>query len=871
MGFWTRLTNSAFGRNNDMDSLDEEMQFHLQSKTEELIAIGIPVREARRRARLHFGNPGKLRDEVRDVESLRWLTDSARDLRYAARNLRRRPIFTATAVVSIALSLAAVTALFSYVDALFLRPLPLREPARIVALDEFAHGKPGGSNHHRMEDYAVQISAFEGVGGYYTDGAVLSGLGDPERVVLARTYGALLSTLGQQPLIGRPFTQAEEDGVGAPVALISYGLWKSHFAASPSVLNQILHLDGTAVTIIGVLPQGQAFPQGVDVTAPATPTLRKISRTAGFLAVVARLKPGMTIQQAQTELNVVTARLAQQYPATDAGRTTQAIGLQQQLTQEFRQPVFLLFDAALMILLMACVNVGSLLLSRGAERTRESAVRIALGAGRATLMRLYLMESFLLAILGGVFGLLLGAAAFKGLEHLMPPSIDLPVAPHFDMRVLAAGAAATLLSGLLFGLAPAWMAYATRNIRTLSGTQVTAGRSNLRWRQALVVLQVAMGTVLLAGVGLTARSFANTRSASMGFTPAQVFTLQVKYPWDTPSTKLNSTTQRMLESIQATPGVVSAGLIDRLPLKGNSQSLPMRVEGVPIDPNLATQPVNLRAFLGESFQTLGIPLLEGRLPHTHPANTSPETVVNKTFAKTYFPDGNAIGHIITWAKTKPGADPDAFYRIVGIVADTRVDATQTTQPSEFFLLAPDTFWPFLNFVVKSNQTDPAWLQTLHQSVARVDPGQVVGPVEPVEEAVAGAWVNQKVRLILLAAFSGVALLLACVGVYGVLTSDVLQRTHEIGIRLALGADRGRVMRTVLFHGLRLSVVGFVLGTGIALLGGHLLETLLYGVKVSDPMTWIAATGMLMAVTLACSYLPARTATRIDPARALYSE
>jgi putative ABC transport system permease protein len=871
MGFWTRLTNSTLRRDSDMDSLDEEMQFHLEQKTEELIAIGIPAREARRRARLHFGNPAKLRDEVREVESLRWLTSSFRDLRFAARNLRRRPVFTATAVVSIALSLAAVTALFSYVDALFLRPLPVHEPARIVSLDEFAHGKPGGGNPHRMDDYATQVSAFESVGGYYTDGAILSGLGDPERIVLARTYGALLSTLGQKPLLGRPFTKPEEDGLGAPVALISHGLWQSHFSASPSVVGQVLHLDGAAVTIIGVLPQGQSFPQGVDVTAPAGPTLRAIARGAGFLGVVARLKPNVTLEQAQTELNVVTARLAQQYPATDAGRTTQAVGLQQQLTRDFRQPVFLLFDAALMILLMACVNVGSLLLARGAERTRESAVRIALGAGRATLMRLYLMESFLLALLGGLFGLLLGAAAFQGLEHLMPPSVDLPVTPRFDLRVLAAGAAASLLSGLLFGLAPAWMAYATRNIRTLSGTQVTASRSNLRWRQALVVLQVAMGTVLLAGVGLTARSFANTRAASMGFSPAQVFTLQVKYPWDTPSTKLNATTQRMLEAIQSTPGVISAGVIDRVPLTGNSQSLPIRVEGAPANPELATQPVDVRAFLGDSFQTLGIPLLEGRLPHTHAANASPETVINKTLARLYFPDGNAIGHTITWAKTKPGASLDNFYRIVGVVADTRVDATQTTQPAEFFLLAPDTFWPFLNFVVKSNQTDPAWLQTLHQAVARVDPGQVVGPVQPVEAAVAGAWIGQKVRLILLAAFSSVALLLACVGVYGVLTSDVLQRTHEIGIRLALGADRSRILRAVLFQGLRLSALGLIVGAMAAALAGRALQTLLYEVRVNDPFTWLAATAMLLAVTLACSYLPARTATRIDPARALYSE
>lgn len=867
MGFWTRLNNSAFGRNPGMDSLDEEMHFHLQSKTEELIAIGIPPREARRRARLHFGNPGKLRDEVRDVESFRWLSSSFRDLRFAARNLARRPVFTATAVVSIALSLAAVTALFSYVDALFLRPLPLHEPARIVALEEFAHNKPSGSNQLRMMDYGSQVAAFESVGGFYTDGAVLSGLGDPERVTLARTYGALVETLGQQPILGRPFTHDEENGVGAPAALLSYSLWQRRFAASPDV--QVLHLDGNAIHIVGVLPQGQAFPRGAEVISPATPSLRRVPRGAGFLGVVARLKPGITLQQAQAELNVVTSRLAQQYPASDAGRTTTAVGLQQQLTQQFRQPVFLVFDAALMILLMACFNVGTLLLARGAERTREAAIRISLGAGRATLMRLYLMESFLLALLGGIFGLLLGAAAFKAMEQ--PASVELPVAAHFDLRVLAAGAAATLLSGLLFGLAPAWMAYATKNVRAISTNQTTASRSNLRWRQALVILQVAMGTVLLTGVGLTARSFYNTRSASMGFEPAQVFTLQVKYPWDTPNAKLNTITQHMLENIQSTPGVISAGLIDRVPLTGSSQSLPMRVEGAPADPELATRPVDLRAFAGDAFQTLGIPLLEGRLPRSHPDHTSPETIVNRTFAKLYFPDGNAIGHLITGAKTKPGASPDVFYRIVGIVADTRVDATQATQPAEIFLLAPDAYWPFLNFVAKSNQTDPTWLRTLHQAVARVDPGQVVGPVQPVEEAVAGAWINQKVRLVLLAVFSGVALLLACIGVYGVLTSDVLQRTHEIGIRLALGAERSRVMRTILFQGLRLSSIGFVLGAVIAFFAGRLLETMLYQVKVHDPLTWLAATGTLLAVTLACSFLPARTATRIDPARALYSE
>ncbi len=871
MGLWSRLRNATSRRGEQMDGIDDEMEFHLQSRTQELVAEGIQEPEARRIAALTFGNRGKLRDEVRAVETMQWLVECGRDFHLAIRNLRKRPVLVGSAVSSIALSLAAVTALFSYVDALFLRPLPLREPGEIVALTESVQGKDTSSNPARLEDYAQQLPQFSSVAGFYSDGAVLREDGEPARIHILRSYGALMETLGQQPLIGRAFTTDEEAGQGTPAAVISYGLWQRKFGGDRSVLNRALHIDDGVVILVGVLPQGQMFPEGVDVMAPAPPALRMTSRSPGFLQIVARRNPTIPLTEVESALKLLGGRLARQYPATDAGRSVHAVGLQEKINEQYRQPVFLLFSASALTLLMACLNVGNLLLARGAERAREAAIRISLGAGRISVMRLYLTESFLLAGAGGILGVAGGAAAFAELQRLLPPSLELPVAPHFDWRVIAVGAVLSVFSGMLFGLGPAWMAYSTQPMRSLSGTQTTAGRGNLRWRKGLVVVQVAMGTILLTGVGLAGRSLYFTRIAPLGFDPAQAYTVAVKYSWDTPQAKLNSVVQRTLENLSGTRGVVAAGMIDRLPLEGNSQSQPMRVEGSEKDASLLGQPVNKRAYAGDYFEALSVPILQGRLPRAHAAGDSPETVVNSAFVRKYFPGGDAVGHRITQEKTAAVQTNENFLRVVGVVGNTRVEATQTEEPAEFFVRAEDTFWPYLNYVVKVRMSGKGRLNSVRDAIRVVDPTQVVGAVTPVGEAISDAWIDQKVRLALLGGFACVALLLACVGVYGVLTGDVVQRKQELGLRLALGADRAHVVRMILKHGLWLSSIGFVIGAVVAFFLGKIVESTLYDVRVTDPATWLGAMGLMLLLTLTCSLLPASLASRIDPARTLYSE
>lgn len=850
--------------------IDDELAFHIDEKTHDLIAGGMAPDAARNAAQRAFGNPALLRDQTRDADTFAWLDAIRRDLTIAVRSLARRKGLTITAILSLAIGIGATTALFGFADPVFLRPLPIPHPEEVVAIAETNHGERSGSNALRMADWAAQVPGFSAVGGYYSESSILTGEGSPVRLHVLRSFGKFLAVLGEQPTLGRPFTDQEERGLGEPVALLSARIWKSRYHADPSTIGRVLRLNGTATTVIGVLPEGARYPEAIDVLTPAPITVQKSSRRAGFLQVIARMKPGISKERIQSELQTVAARLAAAYPATDANRAAHAVGLQEDAGQDARRPVLLLFGTAALVLLIACVNVASLLLARAVERQRETSIRLALGASRGSLLGHYLSESFVLSLAGGLGGLALGKLGFTVLLRFLPKGLDLPAPATFDWRVAFFGLAAALVSGLVFGWAPAWeAAFRTRLSHLRTGTRTTTGLGGLWARRFLVAAQVALSVLLLVAVGLSAKSLYLIREMPLGIAPASLLTMQINFAWDTPPARLEGFSTRVLDELRGTPGVISVGMVDRLPLGGGTQSGPVGIRGVELSPELQARQVDYRSYKGDYFRAAGISFLAGREPRTRATDAGPgEVVVNEALARRFFPNGDALGRSLTTNPKPRAGQSSEYYEITGIVSDVRVTPTQTEQPAEVFLPSRESYWPYQNYIVKA-AGDPTMLaRAAREAVKRVDPNQLIDKIAPMRDEISGASSDRQIRLWLLGCFGVIAMILAAIGLYGVLASDVAQRTNEIGIRMALGADPRRIARDMVLRGLVIAGVGIAVGLAAALLLGRVVASFLYGVEPGDPMVLAGVVCLLAGVAAGASYLPARRAAGVDPVVAL---
>jgi putative ABC transport system permease protein len=745
-----KLLNTILGRTRRLREIDEELAFHLHARQASLTESGREACDASRMARQSLGNTAALRDQIDRAETMQWMTDLFRDLRVAYRALRARPTLSLTVVASVGISIGAASALFGFVDALLWKPLNLPHAEAVIALQESFHGEPYGSGPPRMRDWAAQVPGIEHVGGTYSDGAVLTGQGAPSHVNTLRTFGDMMGIFGEPPSTGRLFTEAEANGLGAPVALVTHRFYEQHYGvqgiSEENALGRALRLNGTSFAIVGVMPRGRNFPPDTDVITPAPKVIQDIGRQAGFLSVFARIKPGVSLREVQEQLNTVNHRLVLAYPATDTGRAVTAQSVRQQFGEAARRPVFLLFSAALLLLLLADINVATLLLTRALERQKEAAVRLAIGAGRAALIRLYLSEALLLAVAGACVGVGLGRALFAVLQHMVPASTTLPVQPVFDWRICLFGVGIAMVSGLLFGLGPALQISGVGTARLAVTRQALQGRSHLRWRHLLVASQVALSMLLLTGVGLTARSLYRMRSEPLGFEPAQTVSASVAYPWDVPMAKLRAVTASTLEALARQPEVISSGMIDRLPLGGNTQTNTIRLEGRPLPPELASLAVAGRAFAGDYFNTMGIPLLAGRMPHPQADGNSPEIVVNETFARRFFPAGDALGHRILDHEDAQQTEDRFFRRIVGIVGDTRVAADQVAQPPETFLLAQNTYWPYLAYVARLRTSSPSALAGVRAAVQQADPEQIVTGPTTLDASLAESAGEPRVRL-----------------------------------------------------------------------------------------------------------------------------
>ncbi|MBC8165780.1 MAG: ABC transporter permease [Bryobacteraceae bacterium] len=799
-----------------------------------------------------------------------WLEGVWQDVRHSGRQLRLSPGFAAVAVASLALGIGATSALFSVVDAVLLKPLPIYEPDRLVQVLETRKGERRGGGPARLKDFQAS-QTLSGVAGFYGEGVTVRGANGPERMTALRTFGPITRVLGVTPVLGRGFTASEETGIGQPVALITHAVWQKRFGGDRDVLGRTLSLGVASCPIVGILPASIQFPEETEVWIPAPDYFQNLNRTATFLSIVARIAPGATIAQAQSEIQTINASLGAAHPATDKDIDIHLRKLQDYVVEDARTPLLALFGAVAGVLLVACVNIAGLLLARGWSRQRESGIRVALGAGVARLVRLRLIESFWLASMGGLLGLGLANEGVQLLKVLLPADTPGLTAVTLDWRVALFAMGACLCCALIAGLPPAWQEVrGSLAGRMKQGSAGSVGVGAQKLRAGLVVAQVALSMTLLAGAGLLAHSLLRLQRVPLGFETGQIISMTSAFAWDSPGTKIKAFSAGVLERVAAIPGVKEAGVVDRLPLRGGSQSAPVAVRGRELAPELTRAAASWRTASAGYFRALAVPVLQGSLFPDRVDEKSPKVVlVDDRFARRYFPGESPVGKLIKLSPRSGPVEDKDWFRVVGVVGGVRASLRELNPLPEVYQPWGQAHWPLMGFVVRSQSGDPLLLaNSIRKTAADVDPNQPIDDLQSLNSVVAASSASSRVQAGLLAGFASIALLLAAIGLYGLLSGEVARRTPEFGVRLALGAEPSRLLRGALGSGLRLVAAGLVVGIAGAVGAGRFLSSLLFEVSPADVLSMTGAAAVLALVALAACWIPARRASRVDPMVAL---
>jgi putative ABC transport system permease protein len=799
------------------------------------------------------------------------------DVLYALRRLRRAPGFTLVATATLALGIGANSAIFSVVHAVLLKPLPFAEPERLVRVAQVWEGKPVVYSPENFLDVAAQTQSLESLAAIDGGGSTLTSGGAPERIEGAGVSASFFDLLRVRPLHGRGFQHGENEPGESKVVVLGHGLWTRRFAADPGIVGQSVQLNREPYVVVGVAPAGFSYPEAAELWTPIEydAAFRTKSRGAWYLEVIGRLRPGVSVESARQELGTIAARLAQQYPDMDEGVGGTVISLQEATVGDVRPALLVLLGAVGLVLLIACVNVANLLLARVAARESELAVRTALGAGRRRLLRQLLTESVLLAVLGGATGILLAWLSLDALLGLQPEGVPRLAEVRVDRVVVAFAVLLSLLTGFLFGVFPAL--HSTRRVTAQAlreGGRGLLGNRGSRLRGGLVVGQMAFAMMLLAGAGLLIRSFAQLRHVDPGFATENALTFRISLPESVYSKEPQRAAffDDLLTRLAALPGAHSVGGVAGLPLGGTRFNLSFAVEGRPPLPPAQQPSMEVRVVTADYFETMGIPIKRGRAFQEGDRDGSPQVVVlSEAAVRRYFPGEEPLGKRITVGWGRPEGKPKAGGEVVGIVGDVKDRGLAEQTPPEIYIPHAQLPTETLDVVVRTSVSPLSLVSSARSVVHELDSELPVARIRTLDDVVARSISEPRFYMLLLGAFAGVALLLAALGIFGVMSYAVVERSREIGIRLALGALPADVLDAVLRKALLLTLAGVGAGLAGAIALSRALAHLLFNLSPTDPTTLVETAALLTAVALLASYLPARQATRVDPLIALRSE
>jgi predicted permease len=859
--------------------VDDELSFHLDMRIDALVASGMSRDEARAQAIREFGDIDDARRYIRavdhDIEAARRRSDYMNDLRsdivYAVRKLRGSPMFTLTAVLTLALGIGANTAIFSVVNGVLLKPLPFPQQDRLVRIQFRQQGHGDASTPPDLADFRTRARGFDGFSHFegYTANLVREHA-EPERLVGAEVSANWFSLLRVRPLHGRFFSVGEDSPSAPQVVVLSEPLWRRDFAADPAIVGKQLQINAQLMTVVGIAPDGQGYPMSAELWVPTRFSARDLSdatRGARWLGMLGRVKDGMPLETAKAEVEGIEKQMEGLFPEQFKERRARAIQLQTAIVGDLQRPLYVIMAAVAVVLLIACANVANLMLVRATARESEMAIRTALGAGRSRLVRQLVTESMLLSIVGAAAGVAFAKWGMGVLIAMAPADLPRVKTAAIDGTALAVTAGAALVIGLLFGVLPA--------VQTSAGDLANALRAGARGartrRQAnrtkrfIVAAEVALAVTLLTGAGLLIRSFRELMAVNPGFQPDHIMTMRVLLPGKTYDTlpKIASFARQLESRAAALPGVRAAALGNAVPLDGTSFWLTFVVRGsAPVRPS--DQPsASIRTVTPNYFTVLGTPLLRGRAFAADDRVNAPRVaIVNQTFVKRFMANEDPIGKYVEIGWTIDGVRQGG--QIVGVVGDVRDDALNADVDPTFYLPFDQT--PVEGIVITARTAaPPASITSALRGVVRdLDPTLPVYDVQTMEQHVAASVSRQRFYATLLGVFATVALVLAAVGLYGVIAYAVSQRTHELGVRVALGATGTRISRMVIGEGVILTAAGVLVGLVASLGGARIIAKLLYNVKSSDPVTFVGVALLLGVVAACASYIPARRAARVDP-------
>jgi predicted permease len=881
------------GRKLRQQQLEQELQTHLQMAASDRMERGESEERAQQAVRREFGNVGLVREVARDQWGWRWLEELLQDLRYGARMLRKNSGFTLVAVLTLALGIGSNTAIFSVVNGVLLNPLPYPHPEQLVTLHQNkANFEFGSISYPNFRDWQKDNHTFSSMAISRRFDFSLTGLGDAEQLRGRFISSDFFSTVGVNPVHGRDFAPGEDAIGAAPIALVSAGFWKRKFGSSPSVLGKSLTLDGRNYTIVGVVPANfDLFLKSsavAEIYVPIglwnNPLLPK--RGAGLgVHGIGRLKPGVSIEQARADMGEVSRNLAAAFPGDDKAVGASLLPLRQDMLGDVQPVLLVLLAAVAFVLLIACVNVASLLLARSTGRSREFAIRAALGAGQGRILRQLLTESILLALAGGVLGLMLAAWGTQAALKHLPADLPRAAAIGLDARVLIFTAGVSLLAGVLFGLAPALQTRKPELQKTLREGGRGASNARHRAQSVFVVAEMAMALVLLIGAGLMVRTMAYLWSANPGFNPQNLLTFSMALPpsmMGASPDAVRAAVRDLDAKIASTPGVQAMSETwGAMPLAADDENV-FWLDGQPKPASQNEMSWALDYIVEPGYlQTMGIPLQRGRFFTPQDNEHAPRVVViDDVFARKFFGNQDPLGRGVMLNDSLKNAGTRAeIVGVVGHVNQWGLDSDDTEQvraqlyipcmqmPDEFFSLVPGG----ISVVVRAANTTAGLLDGIRSTSRQMSSDQVIYAAQTMDEIISDSVAARRFSMILLGMFAALALLLSSVGIYGVISYLVGQRTQEIGIRVALGARRWDVLRLVLSHSVKMAVLGLLIGVAASLALTQLMGKMLYGVSATDPFTFVAVAAVLTCVALAASYIPARRAMRVDPIIALRYE